>query len=120
MIATPGFLIDTSGTDGSFHVLAIKSVLAKLSLASEQRLETKTHSVKVKKSLSKSFQSSANRLGKKLPRRLAKKYAFQRYALAADYGIVSQTNPAKIVVREGLPPGIMVLASSNPCHQDII
>lgn len=123
MVTTPEFPIDESGADGSFHVQDVQSLLTKLhpvmNLANSQSTETKSHTVRVKKSILKSIKGSANGTGKKLAKRLAKIYPFQQYAVTADYTGASKTDPAKIIVREGLNSSITVLASSIPCLENI-
>lgn len=122
MVTTPEFPIDESGADGSFHVHDIQTLLTKLrpvmNLVHSQSMETKSHTVRVKKSILKSMKGSANGAGKKLAKRLAKMYSFQQYAITADYTGTLKTDPAKIIVRQGLNSSITVLASSIPCLEN--
>ncbi|KAF1955062.1 hypothetical protein CC80DRAFT_594675 [Byssothecium circinans] len=123
MAATPEFPIDLSGTDGSIHVADINSLLGsfrQMDLSNKRSMEMKSHTVAVKKSMFQSYKSSTDRSGKKLAKRLSKIYPFQNYALAGDHANASKTNPAKVIVREGLSSDITILASSIPCHQDMI
>lgn len=119
MISMPELPIDESGTDGSLQGQDVKSFLTKLQHAvevtSSDATEMKSHTIIVEKSIFKSTKNSANGVGKKLAKRLAKMYPFQHYALTADYANASETHPAKIIVREGLDSSITVLASSIPC-----
>lgn len=122
MVAAPGYAVNPSGDNG-LHAQDINELLVSfqdsIKLTHEPRLELKGHTVTIKKSIFRSFKTSTNRSGKKLAKRLAKKYPFQGYILQADYKEASKTNPAKLVVREGLNSGVMVLASSIPCRQEI-
>ncbi|PGG99856.1 hypothetical protein AJ80_09278 [Polytolypa hystricis UAMH7299] len=122
MVAIPEFPIDLSGTDGSFHGASVDSLLDKLgkmNIASAESLDIKSHTVTVKKSMFKSFKSSANTSGEKLAKRLSKTYPYQSYAVATDYTNASKTNPARVIVREGLSSSVKVLASSIPCQVEV-
>lgn len=123
MIAAPGFPIDTSGDDGSVHAQSIDELLDSfqdsIELAHEPRMDIRSHTVAVKKTMFLSFQTSTNRSGNRLAKQLTEGYPFQNYILKADYAEASKTNPAKIIIREGLSSDSTILASSIPCQREI-
>lgn len=122
MVATPELPIDPSGADGSMHVQGIDVLLAgfqnSMKLTNEPGLELTRHTVSIKKPVFQSFKTSSSRSGKKLAKRLSKRYPFRSYTLTADCTNASKTNPAKLIVREGVSSDIAILASSTSCKQE--
>lgn len=123
MVSAPELPIDDSGKDGSLHSTeGIATFLSKLSLlnGSTPSLDVRTHTIKVKKRFFRSLEDSASRDGKKLVKKLRKKYPFQSFAIEAK---ISSSPPdaeskkskalksAEILVREGLSSRVSMLAS---------